>query len=69
MKSLLMQPKDPIPDAQDAKTLHLYIFSSKAFENAYSFIFFIFLACWYLYYLFDTIKDKLCLLKHLNLNS
>ena len=50
-----------------AMTFHLYIFASKAFVNTYSFIFMIFLACWYLYYLFDSSKDKLCLLKHLNL--
>ena len=41
-----------------AKTLCLYIFASKAFANAYSFIFFIFLACWYLNYLVNPIKEK-----------
>ena len=35
---------------------------SKAFANAYSFIFFIFLACWYLKYLVNPNKDKLCLI-------
>ena len=50
-----------------AKTLCLYIFAFKTFVNAYSFIFFIFLACWYLNYLVNSIQDKLCLLEYLNL--
>ena len=42
-------------------TIHLYIFAYRAFANSHYFIFFIFLACWYLKLLLDLIKDKICL--------
>ena len=42
-------------------TLRHIIFAYKAFANAYSFIFFILLACWYLKLILDLIKDKICL--------